>query len=65
MANLWKVTAKRDNGKILVGMSVEIPISGRSGEPRAKEISNAFLQKYNIVVSESKCSTTYFKIEKI
>ncbi|MDM1551633.1 hypothetical protein [Empedobacter falsenii] len=65
MTNLWKVTAKRDNGKILVGMSLEIPISGRSGEPRAKEITTAILQKYNIVVSENKCSTTYFKIEKI
>lgn len=65
MANLWKITAKRDNGNILVGMSVEIPISGRSGEPRAKEITTAFLLKYNIVVSENKCSTTYFKIEKL
>ena len=34
MAKLWKVTAKRDSGKVVEGMSVEIVISDRSGEPR-------------------------------
>ena len=65
MANLWKVTAKRDNGKVIKGMSVEIPVSDRSSKPRSKEIIQAFLTKYNVEVSESNASETYFEIEKI
>ena len=65
MANLWKVTAKRDSGKVVKGMSVEISISDRSSKPRTKEIVNAFQAKYNVEASESKCSELYFEIEKI
>lgn len=65
MAKLWKVTAKRDSGKVVKGMSVEIVISDRSGEPRPKEIASAFQLKYNIEVNEGKCSSSYFLIEKI
>ena len=65
MGNLWKVTAKRESGKIVKGISVEIPISDRSSKPRAKEIANAIKAKYNIDASEGKCTETYFTIEKI
>ena len=65
MAKLWKVTAKGDSGKVVKGMSVEIVISDRSGEPRPKEIASAFQLKYNIEVNEGKCSSSYFLIEKI
>ena len=65
MAKLWKVTAKRDSGKVVIGMSVEIVISDRSGEPRPKEIVSAFQPKYNIEVKEGKCGSSYFVIEKI
>lgn len=65
MANLWKVTVRKESGKVLKGMSVEIAISDRSSKPRAKEIVNAFQAKYNVEVSESKCSESYFDIEKI
>lgn len=65
MGNLWKVTAKRESGKIVKGMSAEIPISDRSGKPRAKEIAQAILSKYNIEVGETRCTETYFEIVKI
>ena len=64
MAKLWKVTAKKDSGKLVKGMSVEIAISDRSGEPRPKEIVSAFQSKYNVEVNEGKCSSSYFTIEK-
>ena len=60
MAKLWKITAKRDNGKVVKGMCVEIAISDRSGESRATEIANAIQMKYNIEVNEGKCSSSYF-----
>jgi len=65
MAKLWKVTAKRDSGKVVKGMSVEIAISDRSSEPRPKEIVSAFQAKYNIQVKEGNCGSSYFVIEKI
>ena len=65
MGNLWKVTAKRESGKLLKGMSVEIPISDRSGKPRTKEIAQAIAAKYNIEVGETRCTEIYFEIEKI
>ena len=46
-------------------MSVEIPISDRSGKPRAKEIAQAIATKYNIEVGETRCTEIYFEIEKI
>ena len=65
MAKLWKVTAKRDSGKVVKGMSVEIVISDRSGEPRPKEIVSALQTKYNIEVKEGNFGSSYFVIEKI
>ena len=65
MGNLWKVTAKRESGKLLKGLSVEIPISDRSGKPRTKEIAQAIATKYNIEVGETRCTEIYFEIEKI
>ena len=65
MGNLWKVTAKRESGKLLKGMSVEIPISDRSGKPRAKEIAQAIAAKYKIEVGETRGTEIYFEIEKI
>ena len=65
MSKLWNVTAKRDSGKVVKGMSVEIVILDRSGEPRSKEIVSAFQLKYNIEENEGKCSSSYFLIEKI
>lgn len=65
MGNLWKVTAKRESGKIVKGISVEIPISDRSSKPRAKEIATAIKAKYNIDAKEEKCTEIYFTIEKI
>lgn len=65
MANLWKVTAKRESGKLLIGMKVEIAKSGTTAKPNAKEIAKAILDKYSIEVSETRCSEIYFKIEKL
>lgn len=65
MGNLWKVTAKRESGKLVKGMSVEIPISNRSGKPRAKEIAQAIISKYNIEIGETRCTDTYFEFVKI
>lgn len=65
MAKLWKVTAKKDSGKLVKGMNVEIGISDRSGEHRAKEIIVAFHAKYSIEVSETRCNNSHFVIEKM
>lgn len=65
MANLWKVTAKKEGGKIVLGMNVEIIKSGTTAKPNSKEISKAISDKYNAEVSESRCSEIYFNIEKI
>lgn len=65
MAKLWKVTAKRDSGKVVKGMSVEIVISDRSGEPRPKEIVSAFQSKYSIIVNEGIYNSSHFQVEKI
>lgn len=65
MGNLWKVTVKRESGKIVKGINVEIPISDRSSKPRAKEIASAIKTKYNLDANEDKCTETYFTIEKM
>ena len=46
-------------------MSVEIPISDRSGKPRALVFAQAIATKYNIEVGETRCTEIYFEIEKI
>ena len=65
MGNLWKVTSKRDSGKLVKGMSVEIPISYRTFKPRANEIAKAVLYKFGIEIKEEKCTEIYFEILKI
>lgn len=65
MGNLWKVTGKRESGKLVKGIDVEIPICDRSGKPRTKENAQAILSKYNIEVGKTRCTETYFEIEKI
>ncbi|MDP2454147.1 MULTISPECIES: hypothetical protein [unclassified Kaistella] len=65
MGNLWKVTAKRESGELVKGMNVELPISERNGIPRAKEITQAILSKFNIEVGETRCTEIYFEIVKI
>ena len=65
MAKLWKVTAKKDSGKLVKGMNVESVMSDRCGEPRAKEIISAFHAKYSIEVSETRCNNSHFVIEKM
>jgi len=44
MGNLWKATAKRESGKLVKGMSVEIPISERSGIPCKRNCTSDFVQ---------------------
>ncbi len=65
MSTLWKVTAKKESGKVAKGMNVEIAVSGRNSKPRAEEINNAIKAKYNVEVGETRCTEIYFLIEKI
>ena len=64
MGNLWKITAKRANGKVLVGMSVEIAKNNTTGKPNAKDIAQAILTKYGIKADLDKCHESYYEIGK-
>ncbi len=65
MAYLWNVTAKRNNGKVTKGMSVEIYKNGTSAKPTQEEIADALNSKYNTDVSKSHCGQTNFDFEKL
>ena len=66
MANyLWKVTAIRNNGKVLKGMSVEILKSGTNAKPSQKEIAKALTTKFGQEFHDSQCGNTNFSFEQI
>lgn len=65
MAYLWKVTAKRRNGKVSEGMNAEILITNTASKPTSKHIAEALSEKYNTDIGAGNCSVTNFIIEKL
>ncbi len=65
MAHLWKVTAKKRNGKVTAGMTAEILITNTAGKPNAKHIAEALSDKYNTDIGAGNCSPSNFIIEKL
>ncbi len=65
MAYLWKVTAKRNNGKVTKGMSVEIYKKGTNAKPNQEEIADALNEKYNEDIPKSACGQSNFDFEQI
>lgn len=65
MAYLWKVTAKRNNGKVTKGMSVEIYKKGTNAKPNMEEIADALNDKYNENIPKSACGLYNFDVELI
>ena len=61
--HLWKVTATRNNGKVLKGMSVEIYKKGTTGKPEQKEIAEALSEKYNEDFHYSQCGQSNFDFD--
>jgi hypothetical protein len=64
MAYLWKVTAKRSNGRVTKGMEIEILKNGTTAKPSQKEIANALNSKYNTEINDSQCGQSNFDFEK-
>lgn len=64
-ANLWKVTAVKNVGKLTKGMSVEIVVKGTTAKPTAQQIIAAIEDKYGETVSSSHCSSSNFEFEKL
>ena len=56
---LWKVTATKNWGSILKGMTVEIVVKNRTGKPSISEIQNAIAIKYSIKVSSGLSESTF------
>lgn len=65
MAHLWKVTAKKRNGKVTEGMNAEVLITNTGSKPTAKHIAEALNEKYNTDIGAGNCSPTNFIIEKL
>ena len=60
-AYLWKVTTKKQVGKLPAGASVEIVKNNTSGKPTQKEINAAFDAKYG--VDGGYLSTSYYDMQ--
>ncbi|MBF1586487.1 MAG: peptidase [Prevotella sp.] len=60
-AYLWKVTTKKQVGKLPAGASVEIVKNNTTGKPTQKEINEAYKTKYG--VDGGSLSTSYYDIE--
>ena len=62
MANhLFKITAIKNNGKLLKGMSVEIIRKDTTSKPTQHEIAEAISKKYNIEINHSSCGHINFE----
>ena len=61
---LWKVTAKRNLGKLPAGASVEIVKQNTSAQPNANEITVAFANKYGIAIPNGHAGSSNFTFEK-
>lgn len=64
MAFLFKLVAKRNNGKLEKGMIVEI-YKQNSSSLSQKEVAQALNNKYNSNIHESHCGLGNFEIEKM
>ncbi len=63
--HLYKVTAKKEYGKLAKGMFVEIVIRNASRLPNQKEILEAINQKYGDKTVGNGCSLSNFDIVKL
>lgn len=64
MGYLFKIVAKRNNGKLEKGMNVEI-LKQNSSSLSQKEIAQAVNNKYGTSIHESNCGLDNFSIEKL
>ncbi|MDR5591901.1 hypothetical protein [Christiangramia sp. SM2212] len=61
---LYKITAKKNNGSLLKGMTTDV-VAQYSSKLRQQEIADALNQKYNSNIHHSKCGLTNFEIQKL
>ncbi len=64
MAYLFKLVAKRNNAKLVKGMSVEI-LKKNSSTLTLEDVAEAINRKYNSDVHKSHCGLGNFEIERI
>jgi hypothetical protein len=65
MANvLYKLTAKKNVGKLPAGASAEIIKTTAQSGPSASEITEAFEDKYGIKIPNGMANKSYFDIVK-
>ncbi len=60
-AYLWKVTTKKQVGKLPAGASVEIVKNNTNAKPTQKEINEAYNAKYG--VDGGSLSTSYYDMQ--
>ncbi|MFV0158264.1 peptidase [Empedobacter falsenii] len=63
--HLYKVSAKKEYGKLAKGMSVEIVIRNASRKPTQREVIDAVNQKYGANTAVNGLSLTNFDIVKL
>lgn len=63
--HLYKVTAKKEMGKIAKGMSVEIVIKNASQKPNQKEVIDSLNLKYGAKTAASGLSLSNFEITEM
>ena len=63
-AYLWKVTTKKQVGKLPAGASVEIVKNNKSGKPTQKEINAAFDAKYGVDLGGFRTSKNNMQLQK-
>ena len=63
--HLYKVTAKKEYGKLAKGMWVEIVIRNASRPPNQREVIDAINQKYGTNTAVNGLSLTNFDIVKL
>ena len=60
-AYLWKVTTKKQTGKLPAGANVESVKNNTTGKPTQKEINEAYKTKYG--VDGGSLSTSYYDMQ--
>lgn len=61
---LYTATAKKQSGKLAIGMFVEIVISNTTRKPTQKEVLDAINQKYGAGTATNGTSLSNFEIQK-
>lgn len=62
---LWRVTAKRDNGKVKKGMNTEVLLWYTNAKPNSKQIAEVLNIKYGENIHASAVNVHFFELNDL